>query len=117
MHVQLINKGVFMLGLMANRGLFQSKYKSPDLRQMWLKDIFLTKDLPYHWYYLLVCLLGLIGHDFLYCFLVSGCGLWVWFGRGGAWSNDGVWWIREAGLQLAGEPPKCQHLQDVEGVS
>lgn len=64
-----------MIGLTANKGLFQTKYKNnADSRQsnFWfVRDIFLTEDMPYHWFYLLICFLGLVGHDFLYCILVG----------------------------------------------
>ena len=62
-----------MLGLTANSGLMQAKEGSTTIQ--YIRDIFLTKDLPYHWWYLLF---GLVGHDFLYCLLVGGvegCGL------------------------------------------
>ena len=75
--LQLLNKGVFMFGLTANRGLFQTKHKMSDYqdtREGWtklMKDIFLTKGLPYNWFYLFICFLGLVGHEFLYCILVG----------------------------------------------
>ena len=66
-----------MVALIANKGLFLSKFKHSEYQGVQqgklkvVKDLFLTKDLPYHWGYLFVCLLGLVGHNFLYCVLVG----------------------------------------------
>lgn len=74
-----------MVGITSNRGLFLTKYDMSEYqntRQGQMKlitDIFLKQDLYWHWLYLLICFLGLIGHEFIYCFLVGVVCVWVWF--------------------------------------
>ena len=63
-----------MVAVTANRGVFHTNKKKNfhsnfKLREM--REVLLSKDLPYHWFYLLICFLGFVGHDFLFCILVS----------------------------------------------
>ena len=67
-----------MVALASNRGVFyygtvkQSECtNTPQLYLKLLKELMHTTELRYHWFYFVVCLLGLVGHNFLYCILVS----------------------------------------------
>ena len=71
-----------MMALTANRGVFYG-YKNTDslasfaklyLNLKVVKELFRTRELQYHWFYFGICILGLVGHDFLYCILVRTCG-------------------------------------------
>jgi inositol 1,4,5-triphosphate receptor type 1 len=58
--INVINKGIFLVSLMGNRGTFSKNWK----------DIFYDFEFMYHVGYLLLCLLGLCAHPFFYGLLV-----------------------------------------------
>ena len=61
----MINKCVHVLSLLGNKGKLTKEITTSDLKGIW-KD----KDLGYHLLYLMLCVLGWLGHEFIYCGLV-----------------------------------------------
>ncbi|CAF0720089.1 unnamed protein product [Brachionus calyciflorus] len=58
--INVINKGIFLVSYMGNRGTFSHTFK----------NIFSDFEFLYHIGYLLLCLLGLCGHEFFYGLLL-----------------------------------------------
>ena len=79
-HVQLINKGIFMVSLISNKGVLRPRRQQTSTntnsfkaKLELAKAVFLEPELPYHWFYLSVCLFGFLVHEFLFVILlVSG---------------------------------------------
>lgn len=59
--INVINKGIFLVSYMGNRGIFSHSFK----------NIFSDFEFLYHILYLVLCLFGLCVHEFFYGLLVS----------------------------------------------
>jgi len=72
--LQLVNKIVFMVSMVANLAILYRHSSQKSAQNLTLKDLVYEllrhPDLIYHWGYLLTCLLGWLGHEFLYCLLL-----------------------------------------------
>ncbi len=74
---KLANKGVFMVSIILNRGIF---YKAGRDGQSWREvcsELVRDPEMFYHWLYLSICLFGWLGHEFLYCALVGNREKWL----------------------------------------
>ena len=80
MHAQLVNKGIFMVSLISNKGVLHPRRQQASTNTNTFKAklelakaVFLEPELPYHWFYLSICLFGFLVHEFLFVILlVSG---------------------------------------------
>ena len=79
-HAQLVNKGIFMVSLISNKGVLRPRRQQASTNTNTFKAklelakaVFLEPELPYHWFYLSICLFGFLVHEFLFVILlVSG---------------------------------------------
>lgn len=71
--LQLVNKVIFIFSYVTNEGILYS-YTYERIVQnpkQIFHDLFLSdSELTYHWVYLTFCILGWLGHEFLYCLLL-----------------------------------------------
>ena len=80
LHPQLVNKGIFMVSLISNKGVLRPRRQQASTntnsfkaKLELAKAVFLEPELPYHWFYLSICLFGFLVHEFLFVILlVSG---------------------------------------------
>ena len=74
-HMQLMNKGIFMMSLISNKGVLRPRRQQANTNSFkakleLAKAVFLEPELPYHWYYLSICLFGFLIHEFLFVILL-----------------------------------------------
>ena len=77
-HMQLVNKGIFMMSLISNKGVLRPRRQqqasattnSFKAKLELAKAVFLEPELPYHWFYLSICLFGFLVHEFLFVILL-----------------------------------------------
>ena len=72
---QLVNKGIFMISLISNKGVLRPRRQQANTNSFkakleLAKAVFLEPELPYHWFYLSICLFGFLIHEFLFVILL-----------------------------------------------
>ena len=61
-----------MVSIILNKGIAYNAQKMKKKLKDVVYDVFVSDQvMMYHWIYMLFCLLGWLGHEFLYCVLVS----------------------------------------------
>lgn len=68
--LQLLNKIVFLVGFLGNRGIFYNE-KTRTSDTVHLTVLLTQRDLLYHIGYLTVCCMGMFVHEFFYSVLVT----------------------------------------------
>ena len=78
-NTQLVNKGIFMVSLLSNKGVLSRRRQtaastsSIKAKLELAKAVFIEPELPYHWFYLSICILGFLVHEFGFVVLLVGC--------------------------------------------
>ena len=74
---QLVNKGMFMVSLISNKGILHrnrlTSVSSFGAKVALAKTLFLEQELPYHWIYLFICFFGVVCHEFVFVLLLVSC--------------------------------------------
>jgi hypothetical protein len=77
LYPQLVNKGIFMISLISNKGVLRPRRQQASAntnsfkaKLELAKAVFLEPELPYHWFYLSICLFGFLVHEFLFVHVI-----------------------------------------------